>query len=40
MRKRPDIERDATRPDILQLEVLLDIREILTKQVKKSKVKK
>ena len=40
MRKRKDIEKDGSRKDILTLEVLLDIREFLTKQVKKNKVKK
>jgi len=29
MRKREEIEKDGTRIDILQLEVLLDIRELL-----------
>ena len=29
MREREEIEKDGTRIDILQLEVLLDIREIL-----------
>ena len=29
MRKREEIEKDGTRIDILQLEVLLDLREIL-----------
>jgi len=36
MRNRKEIEADGTRKDILQLEVLLDIREILGKQIKKS----
>ena len=35
MRKRKDIEQDGTRKDILFLEVLLDIRDILVKQIKK-----
>jgi len=39
MRTRKDIEKDGQRKDILQLEVLLDIRELLKKQTKKSKKK-
>ena len=37
MRSRPDIEKDGTRKDMLQLEVLLDIRELLKKQAKRPK---
>ena len=32
MRKREEIQKDGTRVDILILEVLLDIRDLLTKQ--------
>jgi len=32
MRKREDISRDGTRPDFLILEVLLDIRELLSQK--------
>lgn len=34
MRKREVIEKDGTRVDILQLEVLLDLRDILKKKGK------
>ena len=37
MRKREVIEKDGTRNDMLVLEVLLDIRELLKKQTKKTK---
>lgn len=37
MRSKSDIEKDGMRKDILQLEVLLDIRELLKKQAKKAK---
>ena len=37
MRKRKEIEKDGTRKDILSLEVLLDIRDIIIKQIKKKK---
>jgi len=38
VRKRKEIENDGTRKDILTLEVLLDIRELLTpKKVKREK---
>lgn len=36
MRSRKQIELDGTRKDFLQLEVLLDIRELLIKATKKS----
>ena len=39
MRARNLIEKDGTRPDILAVEVLLDIREILEKQNEKPKGK-
>jgi hypothetical protein len=32
MRTRKEIEKDGSRKDILTLEVLLDIRDLLTKQ--------
>jgi hypothetical protein len=37
MRKRTQIEKDGTRKDILQLEVLLDIRDLFIKQNKRKK---
>ena len=37
MRKRKEILQDGTRKDILSLEVLLDIRDIIIKQIKKKK---
>ena len=37
MRKREVIEKDGTRLEILQLEVLLDIRSLLDKQRKLQK---
>ncbi len=40
MRSKSDIEKDGTRKDMLQLEVLLDIRELLEKQRKLLKGKK
>ena len=40
MRKREQIETDGTRIDLLQLEVLLDIRDLLIKQIKKKTKKK
>jgi len=40
MRQRKDIEKDGTRLDILQLEVLLDIRELIKKAPKKKRVKR
>ncbi len=40
MRPRKEIEKDGTRVDILSLEVLLDIRDLLTKQTKKNKAVK
>ncbi len=39
MRTRKEIEKDGTRKDILMLEVLLDIRDLLKKQAKKTKIK-
>jgi len=39
MRKRKDIEKDGTRKEDLIIEVLLDIRDILVKQVKTKKIK-
>ncbi len=39
MRSKSDIEQDGTRKDILQLEVLLDIRELLKKAAKRPKKK-
>ncbi len=35
MRKREDIIKDGARVDFLSLEVLLDIRELLVKNIKK-----
>ena len=35
MRKRKDVEKDGKRPEFLILEVLLDIRELLVKELKK-----
>jgi hypothetical protein len=35
MRSREEIEKDGTRVDILTKELLLDIRELLSKQNKK-----
>ena len=35
VRKRKEIETDGTRKDILTLEVLLDIRELISKEIKK-----
>jgi hypothetical protein len=40
MRKRQDIVKDGTRKDILELEVLLDIRDLLKKQIPKRKYTK
>ena len=40
MRPRTAIEKDGSRVDMLQLEVLLDIRELLEKQRKLLKGKK
>ncbi len=40
MRKAKAIIEDGTRVDIKTLEVLLDIRDLLVKQVKKNKTKK
>lgn len=40
MRSKKEIENDGQRKDILQLEVLLDIRELLKKQAKKKKSSK
>ena len=37
MRKRKEILQDGTRKDILSLEVLLDIRDLIIKQIKKKK---
>ncbi len=37
MRSRKEIENDGSRKDILSLEVLLDIRDLLKKQVKINK---
>lgn len=37
MRTRKAIEKDGSRMDILALEVLLDIRDLLSKQVKQLK---
>jgi len=37
MRKRELIEKDGTRLEILQLEVLLDLRDLLKKNPKKNK---
>lgn len=37
MRSKSEIEQDGTRKDILQLEVLLDIRELLKKATKRKK---
>jgi len=37
MRSKTQITKDGTRIDILQLEVLLDIRDLLQKQSKKTK---
>ena len=37
MRKRKDIEKDGTLKDILKLEVLLDIRDLLTPKKPKKK---
>ena len=37
MRSKSDIEKDGMRKDILQLEVLLDIRELLKKAAKRPK---
>ena len=39
MRKVKKIREDGSRPEILSLEVLLDIREILIKATKKKKNK-
>ena len=39
MRSKSEIEKDGTRKDILQLEVLLDIRELLKKANKRPKKK-
>ena len=39
MRSKSEIEQDGTRKDILQLEVLLDIRELLKKAAKRPKKK-
>jgi hypothetical protein len=36
MRKRSEIEADGKRQDLLRLEVLLDIRDLLTKQKKQA----
>ena len=36
MRKRSDIEKDGTLKDILKLEVLLDIRDLLTPEKPKA----
>ena len=38
MRTRKKIESDGSRKDFLQLEVLLDIRDLLVKATKKKKV--
>lgn len=40
MRTSKKIKEDGTRVDILSLEVLLDIRDLLIKQVKQLKKKK
>ena len=40
MRKREEIEKDPKHYDQLSLEVLLDIRDLLTKQGKMAKPKK
>jgi len=40
MRKRTQIEKDSTRIDVKTLEVLLDIRELLSKSKKKIKKRK
>ena len=37
MRSKSEIEKDGKRVDMLQLEVLLDIRELLKKQAKRAK---
>ncbi len=37
MRKREVIEKDGSRKDILSLEVLLDIRDLLIKEQKKTR---
>lgn len=39
MRKREIVEQDGKRVDMLVLEVLLDIRDLLKKQVKQKKTK-
>ena len=38
MREREEIEKDGTRIDILQLEVLLDLRQLL-QELKRAKIK-
>lgn len=40
MRKRKEITGDGSRPEILALEVLLDIRELLVKASKTKRTKK
>ena len=40
MREREEIEKDGTRIDILQLEVLLDIRQLLQELKRGKKIKK
>ena len=40
MRKREEIEKDGTRIDILQLEVLLDLRQLLQELKRGKKIKK
>jgi hypothetical protein len=39
MRKKEEILKDGTRPDLLSLEVLLDIRQLLIEQDKKQEKK-
>ena len=40
MRTRSEITQDRKRPEFLELEVLLDIRDLLSKQAKPKRVKK
>jgi len=40
MREREEIEKDGTRIDILQLEVLLDLRQLLQELKRGKKIKK